>query len=150
MRISGNILDRFLNIYLPAFMFYYFLSFFIPDTSVKGVTDLQRIYFLSGFVCLISLVDYVQVIHRKIKSLEIGDSVIIGRRKISDSDIISIKYRLFSRSFNIITFEVLQKGITEEISFMDKPKLFGIFGPKGSLTLNKLYYYFPQLKDKEI
>ena len=147
MRISGNILDRVLNIYLPITIFNYFLFLFIP--GVKFATNAERIYFFSGIFCLIVISEYIQVIYRKIKSLEIGDSVVIGGRRISDSDIASIRYRFMSRSFNIITFEVLQNGITEEISVMDKPKLFGIFGPKGSLTLYRLYYYFPELKDKQ-
>jgi len=88
--------------------------------------------------------------YRKIQILEIDDSVIIGRKKILNSDILFI-HRSFTRSFNIITFEVSHDGILEDFSVMEKPKkLFGIFGPKGSLTLNWLYHYFPDLQDKEI
>ena len=148
MRISGNILDRLLNIYFPLIIFYYPLSLFIRD--FKHTTNLERIFFFSAMLCLIAIIDYTHVIYRKLQSLEIDDSVFIGRRKISNSDIVSIRYRSFSRSFDIITFEVLQNGIIEEFSVMDKPKLLGIFGAKGSLTLHRLYYHFPDLKDKQI
>ncbi|SRR6185312_13399705 len=147
MRISGNILDRLLNLFLPLSILYYFLSFLIPE--YKGATNLERLYFILGMLCLITIVDYTYVIYYKIKILKVDNSIFIGERNILKSDIVSIKYKSYSRSFNIITFEVLQSGISEKFSFMEKPKLFGIFGPKGSLTLNRLYQHFPDLQEKE-
>ncbi len=147
MRISGNLKDAIFTDALPGIILTFILSFFVP--GLKGVTVLERIYFFSGILCLGTIVTYIEISHRKIQSLEIGDSVIIGRRKILNSDILSI-HRSFTRSFNIITFEVLQGGILEKLSVMEKPKkLFGIFGPKGSLTLNRLYQHFPDLQDKQ-
>jgi hypothetical protein len=147
MRISGNLIETILTGSLPSIIVVFALSFFIPD--FKGATVLERIYFLSGILCLTTIITYIQMNYRKIQNLEIDDSVIIGRKKFLNSDILSI-HRSFTRSFNIITFEVSQNGIIEEFSVMDKPKLFGIFGPKGSLTLYHLYNYFPDLQDKEV
>ena len=147
MRISGNLKDAIFTGALPGIILTFILSFFDPD--LKGVTVLERIYFFSGILCLGTIVTYIEITHRKIQSLEIGDSVIIGRRKFLHSDILSI-HRSFATSFNIITFEVLQNDILEKLSVMEKPKkLFGIFGPKGSLTLNRLYQHFPDLQDKQ-
>ena len=147
MRISGNLKDAIFTDSLPGIILTFTLSFFVP--GLKGITVLERIYFFSGILCLGTISTYIQMTNRKIQSLEIGDSVIIGRRNILNSDILSI-HRSFSRSFNIITFEVLQNGILEKLSVMEKPKkLFGIFGPKGSLTLYHLYQYFPDLQVKQ-
>jgi hypothetical protein len=147
MRISGNILDRLLNIYLPLFILYYILSFLIPE--FKDTPNLGRLYCLLGMLCLITIVNYTHVIYYKIKILKIDNSIFIGERNIPTSDIVTIEYRSYSRTFNIITFEILQNGISEKLSVMEKPKLFGIFGPKGSLTLDRLYHYFPDLQGKE-
>ncbi len=149
MRISGNIRDRLLNIYSPVICLWFALSYFIPD--YKHVTSHERIYFFAAMLCLMIIVDYTHVLYGKIQSLEIhDDDIFIGGRKILNSDVQFIKYRSFSRSFNIITFDVYQNGIMDEFSVMEKPKLLGIFGPKGSLTLFHLYDYFPELKSKQV
>ena len=148
MRISGNFIETILTGSLPSIIVLFALSFFIPIFS--GSTVLERIYFLSGTFCLVTIATYIQMSYRKIQILEIDDSVIfIGKKKFLNSEILFI-HRSHTRLLDIITFEVFHDGIMEDFSVIDKPKLFGIFGPKGSLTLNRLYHYFPDLQGKEI
>lgn len=150
MRISGNILDRILNIILPICAIYYFGSFIIPEKVLNYPTNLQRFCLCFFMFCLGTAGELFNFYYRKIKILKVGDQLIFSGKSMSDKDIQSIKFVRGGKFFDMIKFEIKNAGEIKNILIMDKAKFLGLFGPKGSRTLNYLYYYFPELQEKEI
>lgn len=150
MRISGNILDRILNSYLPPCILYYFLSFIIPAKRLNYPTNIERLYFFTAILLFITIVETLKYLFRRIKTLKIDDEIILADKHITCQEILSIETLYYGNSFGVIKFTIQKDGLSQIISVMDKPKFFGFIGPKGSKTLHYLYSRFPELKEKEI
>ncbi len=151
MRISGNVLDRLLIVYLPiAIISYPFFAFVIPKRNLD-LTPIQTVYLFLGYMLFNCLLDIISIFVRRIKPLVIDDNkIILANDAIAITDVISLQFSYGGRGFATLKFEIKQNFTTREVLVMDKPIFFSIFRPKRSKTLEYLYAAFPELEEKEI